>query len=109
MPEFKRKPIQGLLPLMPLCLKEDQEVDYDAIRSNIELLEEKGAHGFVQFGCMGQMNAPSEEEFNKVCDVAVDAAKGKKLAAIVSSTSTNTREAVRRATYAENAGADGSM
>lgn len=109
MPEFTRKPIKGLLPLMPLCLKANQDIDYDGIKSNIELLEEKGAHGFVQFGCMGQMSAPSEEEFNKVCDVDVAAVKGKKLAAIVSSTATNTREVVRRATYAENAGADGSM
>jgi len=109
MPEFTRKPIEGLLPLMPLCLKENQEIDYDGIVSNIALLEDKGANGFVQLGCMGQMSAPSEEEFDRICDVAVGASKGKKLAAIISSTATNTREAVRRATYAEKAGADGSM
>jgi 4-hydroxy-tetrahydrodipicolinate synthase len=109
MPEFKRKPIEGLLALMPLCLKENQEIDYDGIRTNIDLLEEKGAHGFVQFGCMGQMNAPSETEYNEVCNVAVKAAKGKKLAAVVSSTATSTQEVIRRARYAENAGADGSM
>jgi len=32
MPEFKRKPIEGIFPLMPLCLKENQEIDYDAKR-----------------------------------------------------------------------------
>lgn len=109
MPEFKRKPIEGIFPLMPLCLKENQEIDYDAIVWNIEWLEEKGIPGFIQFGCMGQMNAPSEEEFNKVCDVAVNAAKGKKITAVISSTSTSTKEAIRRAKYAEDAGADGSM
>ncbi len=109
MPEFKRKPIEGIFLLMPLCLKEDQEIDYDGIRWNIDWLEEKGIHGFIQFGCMGQMNAPSEEEFNKVCDVCVDGSKGKKIACVVSSTATSTKEAIRRAKYAEDAGADGSM
>jgi 4-hydroxy-tetrahydrodipicolinate synthase len=109
MPEFKRKAIEGLMPLMPLCLKDDQEIDFDGIRFNAELLEEKGAHGFIQLGCMGQMNAVSEDEFNQICDAGVAAARGRKLAAVVSSTATNTREAVRRACYAEAAGADGSM
>lgn len=109
MPEFKRKPIEGLFPLMPLCLKENQEIDYDGIRENAEWLEEVGMDGLIMFGCMGQMNAPSEEEFNKCCDVAVEACKGKKLACVVSSTATSTKEAIRRAKYAEDAGADGSM
>jgi len=109
MPEFKRKPLEGIFCLTPLALKEDQEINYDAIRSNIEWLEEKGIPGFIQLGCMGQMNAVSEEEFNKVCDVCVDTARGKKIAAVVSSTATSTREVVRRIKYAEDAGADGSM
>ncbi len=94
---------------MPLCLKENQEIDYEGIRSNIEGLEDKGIPGFIMFGCMGQMNAPSEEEFNKVCDVAVEASKNKKISCVVSSTSTSTKESIRRAKYAEEAGADGSM
>lgn len=109
MPEFVRKPIKGVFPLMPLCLKENQEIDYDAITWNIEWLEEKGMHGFIQFGCMGQMNAVSEIEFNKVCDLAVSSARGKRIAAVIGSTATSTQEAVRRAKYAEDAGADGSM
>ncbi len=109
MPEFKRKPLEGIFCLMPLCLKENQDIDYDAIAWNVEWLKKRGIHGFIQFGCMGQMYAISEVEFNKVCDVAVNAAKQNNIVAVVSSTSTNTKEAVRRAVYAENAGADGSM
>jgi len=109
MTEFKRKPIEGVFALMPLCLKENQEIDYEGIRWNIGWLEEKGIHGFIQFGGMGQMSAPSEEEFNKVCDVDVDAAKSKKIACVVCSTAANTKEAIRRAKYAEDAGVDGSM
>ncbi|MFC1931092.1 dihydrodipicolinate synthase family protein [Chloroflexota bacterium] len=109
MPEFKRKPIEGVFPLMPLCLKDNQEIDYDGIAWNINWLEEKGIHGFITFGCMGQMQAVSEQEFDKVCDVCVDASRGKKIACVVSSTAANTKEVLRRAKYAEDAGADGSM
>ena len=38
---FKRKPIEGVFALMPLCLKDNQEIDYEGIRSNIEWLDEK--------------------------------------------------------------------
>lgn len=109
MTEFKRKALQGVFPLMPLALKADDEIDYDALEWNIDWLEQRGVHGFIKFGCMGAFNAVSEAEFNKVCDVCVNAAKGKKIACVISSTHLNTREVIRRARYAEQAGADGSM
>jgi len=109
MPEFKRKALQGVFPLMPLPIKANEEIDYDALEWNIDWLEQKGIHGFIALGCMGAFNAVSEAEFAKVCDVCVNAAKGKKIACVVSSTQLNTREVVRRVQYAEQAGADGSM
>lgn len=107
MVEFARKPLEGVFPLMPLCLTEEQEVDYDALAWNVDWLEERGFHGFISFGSMGQLYAPSEAEFDRVCDVCVDAADD--IAVVISSTSPNTQEAIRRASYAEQAGADGSM
>lgn len=107
MATFKRKPLEGILALVPLCIKENQEIDYPALKNCVAWLEEKGIHGFIQFGCMGQMFAPCEEEFNKICDTVVDASK--KTVCVVSSTSQSTKEAIRRAKYAEDAGADGSM
>lgn len=107
MVDFNRKPLEGVLALMPLALKNNQEIDYEAIRNGIEFLEENGVNGFIQFGCMGQMHAVSEEEFNKITDVCVDAAD--KSVVVISSTAPNTQEAIRRAKYAEKSGADGSM
>ena len=109
MPEFKRKALQGVFPLLPLPIKAKEEIDYDAIEWNIDWLEQKGVHGFIALGCMGAFNAVSEAEFKKVCDVCVNAAKNKRIACVVSSTQLNTREVVRRVQYAEQAGADGSM
>ena len=42
MPEFKRKALQGVFPLMPLPIKANEEIDYDALEWNIDWLEQKG-------------------------------------------------------------------
>ena len=38
MPEFIRKPLEGLFPLIPLSLHEDQEIDFGGVRRSIELV-----------------------------------------------------------------------
>ncbi len=107
MTEFHRKPTEGILALSPLCLHDDGSINYDGIRSNIEWLEEQGIHGFIQFATMGQSMAPSEEEFNRVTDVCVDAADD--ITCVIGSSAANQQEATRRATYAEAAGADATL
>lgn len=108
MVSFTRKPLEGIMPLLPFSLKKNQKPDFEAIRENVELLIEKQMDGTIVFGSMGAHHAPSEEEFNKVTDTVVDATNGK-IACVMGNTSTNTKEAKRRAVYAENAGADGVM
>jgi dihydrodipicolinate synthase/N-acetylneuraminate lyase len=109
MPEFVRKPLVGLFPLIPLSLDADEEIDFDGIRRSIALVAGSGAPGCIVFGSMGQMTSISEREFNAVCDVAVQAGHEGGIAVVVGSTASYQREAVRRARYAEEAGADGSM
>jgi len=92
---------------MPLCLTDSREIDYTSLRSNIELVEEQGFPGFVQFGTMGQLYAPSEEEFERVCDVCIEATDS--AACVIGSTAPNQRDALRRAAYAEQRGADGTL
>ena len=108
MVNFNRRPLEGVFPLLPFSLKKNQEADNEAFRGNIELLLENGFHGFIAFGSMGSHHAPSEEQFNKVTDVCVDAANGK-ITCMIGTTASNTRESVRRAKYAEDAGADGTL
>lgn len=99
--------MEGILALSPLCLHDDGRIDLEGIRSNIEWLESQGIHGFIQFATMGQSMAPSEEEFNAVTDVCVDAAD--EITCVIGSSAANQQEAIRRATYAEEAGADGTL
>ncbi|MBC7234079.1 MAG: dihydrodipicolinate synthase family protein [Chloroflexi bacterium] len=103
-----RKPLEGVFPLLPFAIKENQEPDLDGLAHNIDFLAKSGVHGFIIFGCMGEFYAPSEAEFNLVVDAAVEAAAGR-LAVVVGTTFQNTKECLRRTKYAERAGADGVM
>jgi dihydrodipicolinate synthase/N-acetylneuraminate lyase len=108
---FKRRALEGVFPLLPFSLKKGlrgQEVDYEAVRGNIDYLIENGFPGFITFGSMGSHHAPSEEQFNKITDVCVDAANGK-ITCVMGTSSTNAREIIRRTRYAEDAGADAAM
>jgi 4-hydroxy-tetrahydrodipicolinate synthase len=108
-PDFIRKPLEGLFPLIPLSLDDGQEVDLDGVRRSIQLVAAGTAPGCIVFGSMGQMTSVSEKEFDAVCETAVEAAHEAGIAVVIGSTAAYQREALRRARYAEQAGADGSM
>ena len=109
MPDFIRKPLEGLFPLIPLSLDDNEDIDLDGVRQSIGLVAAGNAPGCIVFGSMGQMTNVSDAEFDAVCDVAVGAGNEAGIAVIVGSTAAYQREAIRRARYAERAGADGSM
>ncbi len=109
MPEFTRKPLEGLFPLIPLSLDDAQEIDMDGVRRSIDLVAASGAPGCIVFGSMGQMTSVSEREFDTVCELAVETGHQSGIAVVVGSTASYQREAVRRARVAERSGADGSM
>lgn len=102
------KPLLGVFPLVPFAVKEDQSADYDALAENVDFLARSGVHGTVMFGCMGEFYAPTEEEYQKCVEVAVQAAAGR-IAVVVGSTWQNTAECLRRTLLCEKAGADGVM
>ena len=101
------KPLKGVFPLMPFVLDGDQELDVEGLKKNIGIYEQAGVQGYVAFGCMGECYASSFDEFRKVVDTAVEATRT--IASVFGVTYHNTRESVRRAQYAEQAGADGIM
>jgi 4-hydroxy-tetrahydrodipicolinate synthase len=104
----KRRELRGVFPLVPFAVTENQELDLDGLAHNVDFLARSGAHGLIAFGCMGEFYAPSEDEFNKVVEVAVQAADGR-LAVVVGTTFQNSKECIRRTLHAEKVGADGVM
>jgi 4-hydroxy-tetrahydrodipicolinate synthase len=108
-PNFIRKPLEGLFPLIPLSLDDNEDIDLDGVRHSIDLVAAGTAPGCIVFGSMGQMANVSDYEFDAVCEAAVEAAHHAGIAVIVGSTAAYQREAIRRARVAERTGADGSM
>jgi 4-hydroxy-tetrahydrodipicolinate synthase len=102
-----RKPLKGAFPLMPFVVDKSGELDLKGLEHNIGLYEKAGVPGYIAFGCMGECYAPSFDEFCRVVDTAVETTRG--MAVVVGVTFHNTSESVRRAKYAEKAGADGVM
>lgn len=109
MPQFIRKPLKGLFPLLPLSIDSAGEIDEEAISHNIGILGASGVPGMIVFGSMGQMTNVSEKEFDRVTEITVSEGHKHDLAVVIGSTAPYQREAVRRARVAESAGADGSM
>jgi dihydrodipicolinate synthase/N-acetylneuraminate lyase len=109
MPEFSRRPLAGLFPLLPLSLDADGEIDEPSIRHNIGILGASGVPGMIVFGSMGQMTNVSEAEFDRVTEIAVEEGHRHDLAVVIGSTAPYQGEAIRRLRVAERAGADGSM
>ena len=70
-----RKPLKGVFPLMPFVVDANQEMDLEGLKNNIRSYEDAGFDGYIAFGCMGEFYAPSDEEFKKFVDIAVDATK----------------------------------
>jgi dihydrodipicolinate synthase/N-acetylneuraminate lyase len=101
------KELKGVFPLMPLVLRENQDLDLEGLKNNIHAYEEAGVQGYVSFGCMGEFYGVSFEEFKQVVDVARN--ETKKIACVFGATFHNTRECIARLKYAEDAGADGVM
>ena len=85
MPEFVRKPLEGLFPLVPLSLDENEDIDIAGVRKSIGILGASGVPGCIVFGSMGQMTSVSEREFDAVCEAAVDAGHAAGLAVVVGS------------------------
>jgi 4-hydroxy-tetrahydrodipicolinate synthase len=92
---------------MPFVVRSNQELDLEGLKSNIRAYEEARFNGYIAFGCMGEFYAPSDEEFKKVVDAAVDVTE--KSACVFGTTFHNTGECIRRTKYVEDAGGDGVM
>src|SRR3990172_12459282 len=99
----------GLLPLMPLPVDESQAIDFEGIKTNVQLVSDAGAPGFIMFGSMGQMANVSEDEFDRVCAAAVAAGRGLGLVVVIGTTAQSQQEAIRRSRVADDIGADAVM
>jgi len=81
------------------------EVDEESFRKLIEFQIENGTDGIVPCGTTGESATLSHEEHDRIVEIAIDAVK-KRVPVIAGAGSNSTREALRLARHAYDAGAD---
>lgn len=100
--------LRGIFPPAVTPFDKDGEIDEKAFREELRYLIKAGVHGVATTGTTAEGPALSEDEHRRVFEIAAEETKGKIrfLAGIIPD---STRQAVRMAKIAREAGADGLM
>lgn len=107
--DYFMKGVVHIVQLTPF--KEDEEIDYEALKENTKFLVEKQSYGpmvLTPVGSTGEKYALTDEELKKVVKTVIDAANGK-LPVVPGTSHSGTKVVVERSKYAEDVGADGVM
>lgn len=97
---------RGVFPAIITPFKEDESLDEEGLRRNIEYLQKSGIAGIVPCGTTGESATLTFEEHKKVVEIAVDCSK---VPVIAGTGSNNTREAIELTRHAADAGADAAL
>src|SRR5699024_8518605 len=102
------KELKGAFPVLITPMHENEEVDYEGFRGNIDHFIDQGVAGLCVNGSTGEFVSLTKEEKLKLMEVAVDQVNGR-VPLIVGTAAETTKEAVMYTQYAEKAGADASL
>jgi 4-hydroxy-tetrahydrodipicolinate synthase len=86
----------------------DDEVDEAALRRHVRWMLDEGVHGVIPTGSTGEFAFLTEDERRRVLAVTLEEA-GRRAPVVAGAAACSTRETVRNARYAEDAGAAGVM
>ena len=97
---------RGVFPAIITPFKEDESLDEEGLKRNIEYLNKTGIAGIVPCGTTGESATLTFEEHKQVVEIAVDCSK---VPVIAGTGSNNTREALDLTRHAADAGADAAL
>jgi 4-hydroxy-tetrahydrodipicolinate synthase len=97
---------RGVFPAIITPFKEDESLDEEGLRRNIEYLNKTGIAGIVPCGTTGESATLSFEEHKLVVEIAVECSR---VPVIAGTGPNNTREALELTRHAANAGADAAL
>ncbi|MGV9797301.1 dihydrodipicolinate synthase family protein [Mycobacterium sp. NPDC003449] len=100
--------IHGIIAYPVTPFTADEEVDTGRLAALIEGLVTGGAHAIAPLGSTGESAYLTEAEFDTVVDTTIGVA-GRRVPVIVGASDLTTANTIRRARYAERAGADAVM
>jgi 4-hydroxy-tetrahydrodipicolinate synthase len=98
--------IEGVLPALITPFTEDDKIDEEGLRQNIEFLIENGVSGIVPCGTTGESATLSIKEHEKVIEIAVDCST---VPVVAGTGSNNTTEALELTQFAMDAGAEAAL
>ena len=97
--------IKGIIPPILTPMNEDESINLDVLRQQIERLLEGGVHGLFAFGTNGEGYILSEEEKYQVLEAMIDQVKGR-VPVYAGTGCISTRDTIRQSVQAEKLGAD---
>ena len=97
--------IKGIIPAVITPMTEDEEVDEKGLETLVEHLIQAGVDGVFTVGTAGEFWALTEEEKRRIFALTVSSVRGR-VPVYVGTCANTTREAVRLAELAREAGAD---
>ncbi|KVC85032.1 dihydrodipicolinate synthase family protein [Burkholderia ubonensis] len=100
--------LQGIIAYPVTPFSADGDVDLKALDALIERLVSDGVHGIAPLGSTGESAYLSDAEWEAVADTSIRAVR-KRVPTVVGISDLTTAGAVRRARFAEQAGADAVM
>lgn len=99
--------LKGVNAAFTTPFKEDESLDEEALRRDIQYLVESGVHGLVACSTPGEMVLMSEEERRRVIQITVEESKGVPVIAEVGCA--RTKDTIELAKFAEDVGASAAM
>ncbi|KHO23466.1 dihydrodipicolinate synthase family protein [Mycolicibacterium setense] len=100
--------IHGILAYPVTPFTEDNQVDTPKLAALVDRLVTGGAHGIVPLGSTGESAYLAEAEFDTVIDTTIGVVD-RRVPVIIGASDLTTANTIRRAQYAERAGADAVM
>lgn len=100
--------LEGVFPVLITPMTEDEKVDFEGLKSNIEHFISQGAAGIAVTGSTGEFVSLTKEERYKIVEVAVEQVNGR-IPVIAGTAAETTADAIEYTQHAEKAGADASL
>lgn len=102
---LRREDLKGIITIMPTAFKEDGSFDEENYRKNVAKICGTNVTGIMNMGTTGEFSSISFSEYKRIVNILIDEVNGR-LKVIIGASAVNTREAIERACYAEEKGAD---
>lgn len=99
---------EGTYVAMVTPFTEDEEIDEEGYRTNINSLIDSGVSGLVAAGTTGESATLSHEEHRRIVEILIDEVDGR-VETIAGAGSNSTQEAIDLVNFSEEAGADAAL